>query len=65
MSKFNDKKKAMAKKMETSDGAKAALSSIPSYLRRDKGIDSVGKNATKKDTVKGVGAMKNSSRKMP
>lgn len=55
----------MAKKMETSDGAKAALSSIPSYLRRDKGIDSVGKNATKKDTVKGVGAMKNSSRKMP
>lgn len=65
MSKFNDKKKAMAKKMETSDGAKAALSSIPSYLRRDKGVDSAGKNAKGKDSITKPGKNNQSSRKMP
>lgn len=31
----------------------------------DKQFDDVGKSETKKDTIEGVGRMKNSTRKMP
>jgi hypothetical protein len=60
MSKSDNKKKEMAKKMDINMGsADKAKSNIPSYLQR------VGKNATGKDTITNPGKNNQSSRKMP
>ena len=66
MSKSENKKKEMAKKMNINMGsASEAASHIPDSLKRGNRLDNVGKSQSKKDTITSPGTSKVSSRKMP
>lgn len=61
MSTFDKKKKEMASKMGTIDLKNTSMDK----LKRGNRLDNVGQNSHKKDSIKGVGSMKNSNRSMP